>query len=302
MLQQQMTPLGAALPAIVQAYAAKSKSENTLRAYRSDWGQWCAWCAGSGHAPLPASPEAVATYIAEQGGVLKASTIDRRLDAISVAHKAAGYQSPTGAEVVRATLAGVCRTHGTAQVGKRAITVDELRRMVDLMPETGTGVRDRAIVLLGFAGALRRSEIVALTAGDIEFLADGARLVIRKSKTDQEGQGQVVGIPYGQDEATCPVRSLKAYIGASGAAGLLFPLSDRSVANIVKKWAGAAGMDPDLVAGHSLRSGLATAARKGGADEYSIMRQGRWKSRVTVQRYIREADLFHTNAAAATGL
>lgn len=292
-----------------------SRSDNTIRAYRSDIADFTAWCADHGAACLPASPETVALYITDRAATCKASTIQRRMTAISQAHQAAGHDSPTCAAIVRTVWRGIRRTIGTAYHQKAPATIAVVRTLVATLPPTVAGVRDRAIILGGFAGAFRRSELVGLDIEDLEFNGEGVTVTIRRSKTDQESAGRKVGIPYGRNIKTCPVRALQAWIADAGITtgpafravtqrGNVAPdrLSDRAVALIIKKAAEAAGMDPAQFAGHSLRAGLATSAAAAGVQERDIMAQTGHTSEKMVRRYIREGSLYRSNAAAAVGL
>lgn len=177
------------------AYARLSKAAITLRGYRSDWREFCTWCQGHGLRPVPASPEAVAAYAAECAGRLKVGSIQRRLNAIAEAHKAAGAESPTTSGIVRNTMKGIRRSRGVPPVQKAPALTADIRAMVEAAPSSLIGLRDRALVLLGFAGAFRRSELVALDVSDLEFSRDGLIVLLRRSKTDQEGQGRKLGIP-----------------------------------------------------------------------------------------------------------
>ena len=296
-------------------YIAQAKAPNTLRGYRADWQDFTAWCVHHERASLPALPETVALYLTMLAETRKCSTLQRRLSAISQAHQAAHLPTPTTESAVRATWAGIRRVKGTLQEGKTPTLTADIRRMADVIPDTKTGVRDRALLLLGFAGAFRRSELVALTRADLVIASEGITVLLRRSKTDQEGQGRKVGIPYGSRPHTCPVRALLAWLAlAEIEAGPLFrgihrngtilprALSDRSVALIVKKTAGAAGLDPALYAGHSLRAGLATSAAQAGVSERAIMKQTGHANVSMVRRYIRDGSLFRENAAAEVGL
>ena len=302
-------------------YARQAKSHNTRRAYASDWDDFARWCQPYGFVPLPARPETVALYLTALADALRPSTLGRRLATISQVHQAAGHDTPTSAAAVRLVWAGIRRAKGTDQHGKAPAITAEMRRMVDTLGDRLIGVRDRALLLLGFAGAFRRSELVGLDIKDVQAGHDGLTVHIRKSKTDQEGQGRKVGIPYGSHPHTCPVRAMAAWReksglteGSSAAEGALFRavnrhgkmqpgrLSDRAVALIVKRAAEAAGLDPARYAGHSLRAGLATSAAQAGVSERSIMAQTGHKSVMVARRYIRDGSLFRDNAAAQVGL
>jgi integrase len=300
----------------VREFVRASKAENTLRGYQSDWRDFCAWCESRGGlCPLPAAADAVAAYIAECAGHLKPGSIQRRLNAIAEAHKAAGLDSPTHAPTVRNTLKGIRRTLGTAPAQKAAALTDDIRAMVDATDAGLIGARNRALILLGFAGAFRRSELVSLDVEDCAFGKDGLTVTLRRSKIDQEAVGRKIGIPFGSNPETCPVRTIQAWLELAGiGAGPLFRsinrhgqlrpgrLSGIDVARIVKKLVIRAGLDPGKYAGHSLRAGHATAAAIAGASERSIMRQTGHRSVQMVRRYIREGSLFRENSAGKLGL
>ena len=250
-----------------RSYAAASRSDNTLRAYRSDWDHVTAWCKERGLSSLPADRVTVVLYITDMADTLKPSTISRRLVSIAQFHKAAGYQSPTTDERVRLVNAGIRRVHGIAPKQVRPVVTEDLRRMVGTCGTDPAGVRDRALLLIGFAAALRRSELVALDVTDVDHTNDGLVITVRRSKTDQEGAGRKVGVPYGSNPSTCPVRAWKAWVDEAGITdGPLFRgvdrhgniasscLGDRGVALVIKRRAEAAGIDPDTVSGHSLRA------------------------------------------------
>ena len=321
MLVPQSSP---ALPPALFRHAAErareyihaAKAPATIRAYRSDFRHFETWCQVLGLCALPAAPQTVALYLAEYGGLLKAATLQRRLAAIAKAHQAAGQASPASMSnaAVSEVWKGIKREHGTAQQGKAAVLTSDLRAMLRQLPEGLLGVRDRALLLIGFAGAFRRSELASLRVEDCEFLTEGLVVTLRRSKTDQEGEGRKIGLPYGSNPQTCPVRSLRAYLDAASIAdGPLFrsitrhgrigeTLSPYSVALIVKRQAAAAGLDSSKYAGHSLRAGLATSAAAAGVSERAIMNQTGHKSTAMVRRYIREGSLFRENAAAGVGL
>ena len=292
----------------------RDPSPNTLRAYTSDLRDFADWCGEQRAALLPASPETVVLYIthlAQRGA--KASTIQRRLPAISHAHELAGHvPSPTTDPLVRTAMAGIRRSLGTAPVQKTAVVTAELRRLLAATPaDTLAGRRDRALLVLGFAGGLRRSELVALDVVDVSETSDGLWVRVRHRTTDPEGERDDVWIPCDQHPDTCPIRAVQAWRSAAGiASGALCRgvnrhdqlaserLSDGSVARIVQRAARRAGLDPSRYGGHSLRCGLATTAAQCGAPAPAIMRQGRWKSVAVARRYIRAATLLEDIATA----
>lgn len=299
----------------VREYIRASKAENTLRGYQSDWKEFCAWCEGHGVCPLPAMPETVAAYIAEGAGRLKVGSVQRRLNAITEAHKAIGIDSPTHSSIVANTMKGIRRTKGTAPLQKAPTLTDDIRAMVESTDGGLIGARDRALILLGFAGAFRRSEVVGLDNEDCNFGKDGLTVTLRRSKIDQQGQGRKIGIPYGSNPETCPVRTIQAWLEQAGLnAGPLFRsinrhgqvqscrLAPAEVARIVKKLIRRAGLDPRKYAGHSLRAGHATSAAIAGASERSIMNQTGHRSVQMVRRYIRDGSLFRDNSAGKLGL
>jgi site-specific recombinase XerD len=299
----------------IREYIRASKAENTLRGYQSDWREFCDWCAAASAMALPATPETVSSYIVDCAERLKPGSIQRRLNAITEAHKATGAEPPTHAAMVRNVMKGIRRTKGTAPTQKAAAVTDDIRMMVDASEDGLIGARDRALLLLGFAGAFRRSELVGLDVEDCVFGKDGLVVMLRRSKTDQEGAGRKVGIPYGANPETCPVRVVQAWMEQAGVTGgPLFRsvnrhgqlqatrLSDLTVARVVKKLAALAGLDPAKYAGHSLRAGHATAAAMAGASERSIMKQTGHRSVQMVRRYIRDGSMFRENSAGKLGL
>lgn len=315
--------VAAAMPAIpqellerAQSYAENARAENTRRAYRSDWRQFESWCSGHGLDALPASPATVGIHLAAMADRgYKPATIQRRLTAITYAHRAAGYELNTKHPAIRELFAGIRRTVGAAQVQKQALLTEDVRAMVRVLPDTTLGLRDRALLLLGFAGAFRRSELVGLDVSDLRVEAQGLVVHLGRSKTDQEGEGREVAIPYGRHSSTCPVTTVLAWIQRAGIdSGPLFRsvnrhgqvsqsrLSDKAVALVVKRAAAAAGLDPADYAGHSLRSGMATSAARAGASERAIMEQTGHKSTAMVRRYIRRGLLFADCAANQLGL
>jgi integrase len=257
----------------------------------------------------------VAAYIADCASRLKVGSIQRRLNAIAEAHKTVGLESPTRHAMVMNTMKGIRRTRGTAPAQKAPALTDDIRAIVDATDVGIIGARDRALILTGFAGAFRRSEVVGLDVKDCTFGKDGLTITLRRCKTDQDGAGRKVGIPYGSNPETCPVRILQAWMEqANITSGPLFRsisrharvqagrLSAIDVARVVKKLARRAGLDPAKYAGHSLRAGHATSAAIAGASERSIMNQTGHRSVQMVRRYIREGNLFRENSAGKLGL
>ena len=311
----QRTALG---PLFAQArdYFDQAKASATRKSYQRDWRHFSGWCKQHRRLSLPAEPETVALYLTDQAQTLKVATLAKRVAALSQAHQFAGHVSPTHDILVRTVLAGIRRSKSTAQSRKRPILTEDLRRMVSFLPDTLAGRRDRALLLLGFAGGFRRSELVGLNQNDLRLTHDGLIIQVRRSKTDQEGQGREVGIPFGSTPATCPVRATRAWLAdlEPGDTEPLFRpvnrhgqmskrrVTDRVVALVVKRAARAAGLDSADLAGHSLRSGLATSAAAAGVPERAIMAQTGHRSLTTLRKYIRSGSLFLENAAAKVGL
>jgi len=308
-----IAPGWAALDNRARAYAEAARAPATLRAYAADWRAFTVWCAAHGVDALPATPHTVAVFLADLKG--RPSTLRRKLAAIAVMHRAAGHDSPTDHGMVRATFAGIRRERGVAPRPKTALLVDELRAAVATCGERCIDVRDRALVLIGFAGALRRSELVGLDVSDAAFEGEGLVLRLRRSKTNQEGELEEVAVLYGSDPRTCPVRALRAWLATSAIDdGPLFRAVDRVgrisksrltariVGERVKEMSARTGLDPQSYAAHSLRSGFATSAARANKSEAAIMRQGRWKSIPVARRYIRAGSRWHDHAGAGIGL
>ncbi len=313
--QSEETVLLAELLSRAQEFAREARAENTLRAYRSDWRDFEGWCRDRSFLACPASPETVALYLTALSRTRKASTLTRRISAISQAHQTARFQSPTEESPVRLVMAGIRRSLGTAATAKRPVLVPDLQAMVTALPNNPLGLRDRALLLIGFSGAFRRSELVGLDSEDVTDTIDGLVITIRRSKTDQEAVGRKIAIPRGREESTCPLRALFHWRAAAGIEsgplflrvnrhGQILPkrLSAEAVAIVVKRWAARIGYQEGEFAGHSLRSGLATAAAIAGKSERAIMNQTGHRSTATVRRYIRDGNLFRENAAEGLGL
>lgn len=292
------------------AYALASKADNTKRAYSADWKHFVTWCDRHGLPSLPAAPATVADYLVDlidptdpTEAPRRASTIARRLTTISQAHKTAGLDSPTTDKMVVSTWQGIKRTHGTHREGKAPTLAADVRRMVQTLSATGAkNTRDKALLLLGFAGAFRRSELVALDVADLLFVREGLEVTIKRSKTDQEGQGTIKAIAYAPDATVCPVRAVLDWLNTSQRkTGALFVdvnkggrigaerLSDKAIARLVKSAAASAGLDPAHYAGHSLRAGHVTTAYDAGADEGSISSVTGHKSVTVLRQYDRRS-------------
>lgn len=306
--------------AVTRAYLEAAQAAATRRAYRADWRHFAAWCADRAVDALPATPETVADYVADSAaGGSSASTIGRRLAAVRSAHLAAGHPvSPTSAALVRTALAGVRRTHGVAPLQKAAITTAEMRALVGTLdPTTPLGARDRAILLLGYATGMRRSELAALDVDDLEFVADaGLRIRMRRSKTDQEARGRLVGVLRGRSAETCAVQAVQAWLEQPGrpeTSPLLLHvrrgghitaerISAKVVAMVVQRTALAAGLDPSRLGGHSLRAGMVTTATRNRAPLARVMAQSGHVRLDTLMGYVREVELFDDNASGYLGL
>jgi site-specific recombinase XerD len=292
-------------------YARAEKSAATRKAYENDLGKFSVWCQQRGATLLPATPESVAAFLASEAARgAKPSTIGRRCAAIRWLHRIGNkYSDPTADERVKAVVRGIRRTHGVAP---RRVTPATADRVIALAPRpdgTLTDLRDRALLLLGFAGAFRRSELVALDVADVEVVRQGLRVTIRRGKTDQEGNGAIIAIVRG--EVACPVVALQAWLEAAQITeGAIFRrirrgshtqperLTDRSVANIIKTHAERAGFDPALFSGHSLRAGFLTSAARRGANVFKMMATSRHRSVETVTAYVRDQELFKDHAGA----
>ncbi|QIO57321.1 site-specific integrase [Rhizobium leguminosarum] len=284
-------------------------SENTMRAYRSDWEDFQCWTAARGKSSLPSSPATVANYASSLASAgKKVPTIARKLAAIRFFHRGAGEDNPTDNAGVSAILKGIRRTVGTAPRQKAPATVDVIHAlMARIAPETLQGKRDRALLLIGFAGAFRRSELVAITVEDLTFSEEGVDVFLPKSKTDQEAKGQSVAVLNGK--ALKPADRLRGWLEAAGiVSGPIFrrinrgdhltdePLTAQSVALIVKKYADAAGLDVERLSGHSLRAGFVTSAAENRASISRIMEVTRHRDPRTVETYVRRADRFKDHA------
>ncbi len=290
----------------------RSKAENTVKAYDADWRDFMDWCAAHEKTPLPAEPETIVNYVSDLADNARANTVARRVTAISENHIAAGYdgeKNPAKNGVVRAAIASIRREKGTFQQGKSPILLETLPLLADCFQgDSLPTLRDRALILLGFAGAFRRSELVAVQVENLTFSPQGLVVFIPRAKGDQTGKGSSVAIPFAPEVSICAARAVRDWVSRAGLkTGPLFrafkrngelrdaPLSDKSVALIVKKYAKMAGFDEAQFAGHSLRRGFATSAAQHDIGVLDIMRQTRHKSEKMVHRYIEQGTLFKDN-------
>ena len=277
-----------------------SKANNTLRAYQSDYRDFSLFCSKNGLSSMPTQPKIVALYITHLSKFSKFSTLKRRIASISVIHKLKGHYLDTKHPIIMENLHGIKRTLGSRQKAKKPLLINSLKKIIKAIDqEKKKRDRDRALILIGFAGGFRRSELVSILKEDVELVDEGVKILLKKSKTDQSGEGSIKAIPYFQNQEFCPVIALKKYMSLkkfNSNSEKIFKLSDKSVALIIKKYAQIAGLDPTKYAGHSLRSGFATTAAEFGAEERNIMTMTGHKTTQMVRRYIQEANLFKNNA------
>jgi integrase len=307
-----LPPLAAAAIEAAKAYARDALAPETRRAYAADWAHFSEWCRAASCTPLPAEPTAVAAYLAALAPLYGRSTLERRLAAIGHAHRLANLDWSAGHPAIRATLRGIHRTHRRRSRQAAALTSVELRKLVAACGSDLAGTRDRALLLLGFAGALRRSELVAVEREHLRFTDVGLRLLIPSSKTDAEGKGVELGIARGKRRETCPVRALEAWLDASGCKfGPVFRKIDRwgtiehrrlggdAVRDILLKRAAAARITVDggeRLSPHGLRAGFVTEAYMAGARDEQVMDHTRHRDLKTMRGYIRRAKLVTDSA------
>ena len=290
-----------------------SKANNTLRAYKSDFKDFAAFCAKHGFNSMPSEPKVVSLYLTHLSTNSKISTLRRRLVSIGVVHKIKGHYLDTKHPVIVENLMGIKRKKGSIQKGKKPILINHLKQIINVIDEQKIDeikkLRNRSLILVGFSGGFRRTELISIDHEDIDFVGEGVKINLKRSKTDQFGEGLVKGIPYFNNEKYCPVISLKDWINLSKiktgpifrrfAKGSILTdnrLTDQSVVLIIKEYLKLAGIENKNFAGHSLRSGFATVAAESGADERSIMAMTGHKTTQMVRRYIREANIFKNNA------
>ena len=291
-----------------------SKANNTVRAYKSDFNDFGLFCAKNGFKPLPSEPKIVSLYLTHLSTKdAKMSTLKRRLVSIGVIHRLKGHYLDTKHPSIIENIMGIKRRKGSIQKGKKPILINHLREIIKVIDEQDKEpikkLRDRSIILIGFSGGFRRNEIVSLDYDDLDFVTEGLKINLKRSKTDQYGEGSVKGLPYFDSSKYCPVVTIKNWIETSKIdSGPLFRrftkgsnlsknrLTDQSVALIIKDYLQLAGIDSKNYSGHSLRSGFATTAAESGAEERTIMAMTGHKSPEMVRRYIKEANLFKNNA------
>jgi site-specific recombinase XerD len=291
-----------------------SKAPNTVRAYKSDFEDFGLFCIKNGYQNLPSEPKIVSLYLTHLSTKdAKISTIKRRLVSIGVIHKMKGHYLDTKHPLIIENLMGIKRRKGSVQKGKKPLLINDLKQVIDVINKANEPdikkLRNKAILLIGFSGGFRRNEIVSLDLEDIEFVFEGLKITVKRSKTDQYGEGMTKGIPHFENSFYCPVTNLKRWLNTSkiknGPIFVKFSkgskitkkrLTDQSIALIIKDYLIKAGIDSKNYSGHSLRSGFATSAAEAGAEERSIMAMTGHKSTEMVRRYIKEANLFKNNA------
>ena len=291
-----------------------SKANNTVRAYKSDFNDFELFCAQNGFKSLPSEPNIVSLYLTYLSTKdKKMSTLKRRLVSIGVIHKLKGHYLDTKHPIIIENIIGIKRRKGSIQKGKKPLLIKSLKQIINVIDKVKNEeikkLRDRSIILIGFSGGFRRNEIVSLDYEDLDFVPEGLKVSLKRSKTDQFGEGLVKGLPYFDNSQYCPVVSIKNWIEISKInSGPLFRrftkgsklsdnrLSDQTVALLIKDYLKIAGIESSYYSGHSLRSGFATSAAESGAEERSIMAMTGHKSTEMVRRYIKEANLFKNNA------
>ena len=277
-----------------------SKALNTLRAYKADYKDFASFCIKNGFKAMPSEPKIITLYLTHLSKSSKFSTLKRRLASISVIHKLSGHYIDIKHPIISENLMGIKRVLGSHQKAKKPILINELKLIINAINEEKEEVKrfkNKSLILIGFSGGFRRSELVSIEYEDVEFVTEGVKIFVKRSKTDQSGEGMTKGIPYFKNKDYCPVIALKKWLEYSKIKnGKIFSISDKSVALIIKKYAELAGLDSGKYAGHSLRSGFATSAAESGAEERNIMAMTGHKTTQMVRRYIKEANLFKNNA------
>ena len=276
-----------------------SKAKNTVRAYKSDFNDFTLFCSKHGMQSMPTEPKIVSLYLTHLSKHSRFSTLKRRLASINVTHKYKGHYLDTKHPIIVENLMGIKRQIGVHQKAKKPLLFNDLKQIIKVINNSELNdfkkLRDKTLILIGFSGGFRRSELVSITRDDVEFVNEGVKIFVKKSKSDQSGEGMTKAIPSFKYIEYCPVNHLKNWM-FENKNNLVFPISDKNVALIIKKHALKAGLDDKKYAGHSLRSGFATTTAELGANERNIMTMTGHKSVDMVRRYIKEADLFKNNA------
>ncbi len=278
-----------------------SKAINTVRAYESDFKDFSLFCIKNGLNSLPTEPKILSLYLTHLSKKSKFSTLKRRIASIKVVHKIKGHYLDSKHPIIMENLLGIKRINGSHQKSKKPLLINSLKHIIKAIDDNEKNefkrIRNKSIILLGFSGGFRRSELVNIEYDDLEFVDEGLKIFIKRSKTDQSGEGSLKAIPYFKNLEFCPVIKLKDWINLNKIKfGKIFDISDKSVSLIIKKYAFMAGLDPKKYGGHSLRSGFATSAAEAGAEERNIMAMTGHKTTQMVRRYINEANLFKNNA------
>lgn len=281
-----------------------SRTNNTLRAYRADFRDFEKFCNELSFKSVPATPKVVSLYITHLSNKTKFSTIKRRLASIKVFHNLSSNYIDLKHPIIVQNLSSIKRQIGTFQKAKKPISIDQLKKIVFEINKEKKDIeriRNKALILIGFSGAFRRSELVSIILQDLEFVEEGVKIFIRKSKTDQSGEGMVKAIPYFKNNLFCPVISLKEWVNflkkkINNKEEKIFNMSDKNVSLIIKKYVTRIGLDSFKYSGHSLRSGFATSTAESGAEERQIMAMTGHKSNQMLRRYIHESNLFKNNA------
>tara|TARA_B100000941_G_C28419282_1_gene507870 strand:- start:38 stop:952 length:915 start_codon:yes stop_codon:yes gene_type:complete len=276
-----------------------SKAKNTIRAYKSDFKDFSLFCSKHSMKSMPTEPKIVSLYLTYLSKKSKYSTLKRRLASINIMHRYKGHYLDTKHPIIVENLLGIKRQIGVYQKSKKPLMFDDIKEIIKEINLSKLNefkkLRDKSLILIGFSGGFRRSELVSITKDDVEFVKEGVKIFVKKSKSDQSGEGMIKAIPSFRSLGYCPVDHLRKWLQINKN-DLLFPISDKNVALIIKKHALNAGLDDKKYSGHSLRSGFATSTAELGASERNIMAMTGHKSVDMVRRYIKEADLFKNNA------
>ncbi len=280
---------------------SNSKANNTIKAYESDFKDFSLFCYNNGLKALPTEPKVLSIYLTHLSKYCKFSTLKRRIASIKVFHKMKGHYLDAKHPIIIENLLGIKRINGSYQTAKKPLLINDLKLLIKVIDEKEINnfkrIRNKSLILIGFSGGFRRSELVNIHYDELEFVTEGVKIFIKRSKTDQSGEGSIKAIPYFDNKEYCPVTKLKDWIQFKNIKnGKIFNISDKSVSLIIKKYVSLAGLNPNKYGGHSLRSGFATSAAESGAEERNIMAMTGHKTTQMVRRYIQEANLFKNNA------